>query len=372
MDKQKQTAIELMVTSATPENYVQLEELQHDFMDVFRVGLEGEELIQIVHDETYWYAFLAWGSAKNASYERDHFIGWHDCQRAERLSLIATNLKFMPRPGYNQSQTGLLALQHVMNNLPETWEKLYGYNPLMAETRLEARSHLSGFYKADHWTKCSDKHPDHHPTVWLRELVPGARNMLRRAHLEGDDTDDALKPSFGLLPIPTRLIKSLKEALDHIDDPRARGSYPIGSVLTIYFMALICGRGNLRQIADFGRRLSYEQTVLLDLPFRKKHRIRMEPGYYTYYDLLPQVDMVEVVNILGQWLKDHQSLLPQVLGPKQPLILDTFRSMITDSCCFSKPTEKAQQEFNQRIKPSPPKPAPKSMQERLSRPSILR
>jgi hypothetical protein len=51
----------------------------------------------------------------------------------------------------------------------------------------------------------------------------------------------------------------------------------------------------------------------------------MEPGYYVYYDLLPQVEMVQVVNILGQWLKDHQSQLPSVLGPEDPLILDTFR-----------------------------------------------
>jgi hypothetical protein len=109
------------------------------------------------------------------------------------------------------------------------------------------------------------------------------------------------------------------------------------------------GCGNLRQITEFGKRLSHEQTVLLDLPFRKKHRTRMEPGYYVYYDLLPQVEMVQVVNILGQWLKDHQSQLPSVLGPEDPLILDTFRSMITNSCCFSKLTEKEQLVLNQRI-----------------------
>jgi hypothetical protein len=85
------------------------------------------------------------------------------------------------------------------------------------------------------------------------------------------------------------------------------------------------GCGNLRQITEFGKRLSHEQTVLLDLSFRKKHRTRMEPGYYVYYALLPQVEMVQVVNILGQWLKDHQSQLPSVLGPEDPLILDTFR-----------------------------------------------
>lgn len=372
MDKKKQSAIKLTITSATPENYARLEELQHNYLDVFRVGLEGEEFIQIVHDEKFWHAFLAWGSAGSASYDRDHFIGWHDSRRAECLSLIATNLKFMPRPGYHESEAGRRALQLVMEYLPDTWESLYGYKPLLAETRLEARSHLSGYYKADHWIKCSDKHPDHHPTVWLKELVPGARNMLRRNHLDGDDMDDAQNPSFGLLPIPTKLIKSLKEALDHVDDPRARSSYPIGSVLAIHFMAMICGRGNLQQITDFGKRLSHEQTVMLDLPFRKKHGIRMEPGYYVFYDLLPLVDMVEVVNILGQWLEDYQPLLPSVLGPKDPLILDTFRSMITNSSCFSKPTEKEQLELNQRIKPSREKPPPQSMQEKLMRPSILR
>ncbi len=321
--------IPLHVTSAMPCDYGLFRGIEHNMFDVFQNGLGGEEIIQVVHDGNLWYGWEAWATAGDARQDRDHYLGWHACQRAERLKLVARNLKSMPRPPRpGEPDWPALALRAATSTLPEVWEEFFGYRPLLAESILDAGNPAASRLKADGWANCSGRNPRHHMTHWAKELAPEARMMLRRRQLPGPDATGGISPLFGLLPIPDHLLGSLKEALDALHDPRSRQSYPIGSVMAIRFMAMLCGCGNLRQVAEFGKRLTHQQATLLGLPHRNKQGMAMEPGYYTYYDLVPKTDAVEAVNILDAWLAENQAGLPSVLWPGVPLVVDVFRSMV--------------------------------------------
>jgi hypothetical protein len=352
-DHKPEPGPELSVTCFAPENGALPEEIRQEFAADLPSHFNNSELCQIVRAGKDIFALLGWARAGSPSCDRDHQIGWHPCRRAERISLIATNTFLVIRPGSLRDKTGTLALRKALEVLPDNFEQLVGSRPLIAETRLPLRSVLTRYYRADGWTQCSDRHPDFYPTTWIRELIPDARNMLRRRYLDGTNTGDPMNPTFGLLPIPNEHLKSLKEALDRVKDPRARSRYPLGSVLALYFMALICGCSNFRQMAAFGKRLSPEQTELLNLPCRKKNTPRMTPGYSLFFALLPELDLVEVVNILEHWLKTHLSELPAVLAPTEPLIHDAFVSMVENFIYFSDPTEKARREIKRRKRMDP-------------------
>jgi hypothetical protein len=82
---------------------------------------------------------------------RDAWIGWSAEERKRNLQFIVSNSRFLI-PSY-VSVRGLasMILSLAAHRLPEDWERLYGYRPLLMETLVE-RGRFSGTcYKAANW-----------------------------------------------------------------------------------------------------------------------------------------------------------------------------------------------------------------------------
>jgi len=313
---------EIIVSSFMPEQYRNIRDYVGLWYDAFGEYNSNELFRQVVHDGQEWYGLLTWGVATRASSARDHFIGWHDCQRAERIKLIAVNRLFFPRP--DAPEKGLEALAAALNDLPHFWEKWYGYTPLLAESHLQPKTCFSTYYRANDWVNCDHKNPDLHPTHWVKELVPDARVQLRYKYLKKRNPASVK----GLFPLSNTMLKSLKGALQIVPDSRKENKqYPLGSILSIMFMALLCGCDNIKQIQEFGTRVSDEQAKLLDFPFRRKKNARTAPGYYVYYPLLKELKMAPAVEILISWLEKNALNLPSVLSVDEEIVQDTLYAM---------------------------------------------
>jgi hypothetical protein len=82
---------------------------------------------------------------------RDAWIGWSSLQREKNLQFIVSNSRFLIPPYFSIKGLGSRILSLAARSLPEDWERLYGYRPLLMETLVE-RARFSGtVYKAANW-----------------------------------------------------------------------------------------------------------------------------------------------------------------------------------------------------------------------------
>jgi hypothetical protein len=82
---------------------------------------------------------------------RDAWIGWSAEQRKRNLQFIVSNSRFLIPPYVSIRGLASMILSLAARRLPEDWERLYGYRPLLMETLVE-RARFSGTcYKAANW-----------------------------------------------------------------------------------------------------------------------------------------------------------------------------------------------------------------------------
>jgi hypothetical protein len=321
----------VQVVAATRGNFATLAPVLGDFNDIFSIDLTEDILRLAVVCDNMWIGILGLAPARTNNFDRDVKIGWHDCQRAERLGLIATLHKFMPRPqGPGQPDWAAISMKAAMDMLPEYWNAAFGYCPVLVESSIAPRAGEKRCFSKNGWINITDKNPQHSPTRWLKELTPNAVELLGKKRMEGYEAFDDGELTFGLLPIPDSLLESLVTALQTIPDPRqSNRQYPIGAILAITLIALICGFDNFRKIQRFGRRLTLNQATLLGLPYRKKEDLVLEPGYFVYYRLRGYIDTMKVAEVFLDWIEAHIDELPQVFTPGGDIVSDTIITLQT-------------------------------------------
>ena len=230
----------------------------------------GHFLRQAAVFEGEWIALLAWGPPCYSLQDRDEWIGWHPAQRTERLNLIAQNRRFLllhERGSAPNLASKVLAA--AMRALPGQWREHFGYEPVMAETFTDLERFHGTCYKACGWIEAGESQGFGRDAIdfyvyhgkikrlWVKELAPKARTLLCATQLPEDIPPEALCRTHGQLPFKAAQLRSLFEVLQHVPDPRARGSrIRLGSILAIAAMALLCGYRNTSEIARFAQRLT--------------------------------------------------------------------------------------------------------------------
>jgi hypothetical protein len=152
--------------------------------------------------------------------------------------------------------------------------------------------------------------------LWIRALVPEARQLLRGDTLPDSCQGGLTAPASGTLPINAKQIGALREVLRQAPDPRDSNThYRIGPVLTIIAMALLAGRREIAEITRFATTLTQPQRRQLGLP-RKKGTLAFYsvPGYGVFYEVLTRMDPEPFAALLSRWLEDRAGTLPQALA----------------------------------------------------------
>lgn len=275
-----------------------------------------------------WVALLLWGSAAYRLKDRDEFIGWNNAQRAARQKLVVQNRRFaiLSEPGGHPNLASK-TLGRAIRELPALWRERFGYEPLLAETFCDIEARAGTCYKAAGWTplgltKGYSRHradfyiPNDRPKkLWVRELRKDAAATLRAPGLPAECLAGAESDADGAMPIKTKQIETLHEALRRVPDPRAGNSkYHIGAMLSILAMAIFSGHRNLAQVERFAKRMHMNHRKALALPRRKGGNYRDVPGYIAFYNLLKKLDTDAFAKVLTEWLQQYSGTLPRALA----------------------------------------------------------
>jgi hypothetical protein len=96
-------------------------------------------------------ACLLWSSPAWRMEARDGWIGWNDGERARNLPYIVNNSRFLILPWVRVKGLASKILARCARQLPQDWETLYGYRPLLLETLVDAGRFRGTCYRAANW-----------------------------------------------------------------------------------------------------------------------------------------------------------------------------------------------------------------------------
>ncbi len=223
----------------------------------------------------------------------------------------------------------------ALRALPDHWREAFGYRPLLAESFTDPEAYAGTCYKASNWEPVgfSEGYSRHRADfyvanerpkkLWLRELCPKARALLRAVSLPEDSRAGLIVPPSGALPVTQPQMLALAEQFRQAPDPRARNTrFRIGPVLTLVAMALLAGRRDLAEIVRFATTLTQPQRRQLALPLKKGTRFHQVPAYGVFYAVLTRLDAEAFAALLSPWLLARAGTLPQALAMDGKMIRD--------------------------------------------------
>jgi Domain of unknown function (DUF4338) len=96
-------------------------------------------------------ACLQWSSAAWKMAARDRWIGWSSEQRARNLPFLVNNSRFLLLPWVRVKGLASKILGQCARQLPDDWQRLYGYRPLLLETLVEEERFRGTCYRSANW-----------------------------------------------------------------------------------------------------------------------------------------------------------------------------------------------------------------------------
>jgi len=297
----------------------------------------GDYLRQVVTLADQPVALLVWGPACYALKDRDLWISWSACQRVERLKLIVQNRRFLLLSPQGQAPNlASQVMSAALRGLRHHWEAAFGYRPLLAETFTDPEAYAGTCYKASNWEPVGwsagySRHRadfyvanDRPKRLWLRPLVPEAREQLRAVQVPEECRRGLVAAPSGQLPLKEPEVASLREGFIKAPDPRAANTqYRTAPVLVIIALALLAGRREIAEIARFATTLTQPQRRRLGLPRKKGTRAFYRvPGYDVFYQVLSRMDPEAFAERLSQWLFSRAGTLPAALAMDGKMIRD--------------------------------------------------
>ena len=265
---------------------------------------------------------LRWNAAAFNLRDRERWIGWTPAQKKRRLSLVVNNSRFVVR--VRVPNLGSRVMRLCVERVSSDWLRPYNHEVLVAESFVDSQLFRGTCYKAGGWTLLGptqgfgrtrqDYYVAHErpKQLWVRELRPGARTMLRGRNLPA-----ALKvQEAGPVPACTQSAEALGQMLrffEGMKDWRSRrGDYSVAALGTVCVCAGLCGvhRGQ-RDWAAFAAELTPGQMQALRFPRRGNPRRYSVPKETTFFRLLSHRDSRELERALLDW-QNH------VLGTPSP------------------------------------------------------
>jgi hypothetical protein len=121
---------------------------------------------------------------------RDRWIGWDDRTRAQHLSRVVTQSRFLILPWVRVKNLASTILARTARLFVPDWQAAYGVVPVLLETLVDAARYQGACYRAANWIRVGttsgrgradrDRQAVRAPkSVWLYPLVPDAAQQLR-------------------------------------------------------------------------------------------------------------------------------------------------------------------------------------------------
>ena len=277
--------------------------------------LVGEQLRHVAEYQGHWIALLTWNAAAFNLRHREAWIGWSQAQKKRRLTLVVNNSRFVILARVHNLASRVMKL--CLERLSADWLRSYGHEVLIAESFVDSQLFRGTCYKASGWTLLGqtqgyararqDYYVEHErpKQLWVRELRPGARTILR-----GHNLPAALQVlETGQTPAchqsPPELQKMVSFFAGLPDWRHRHGDYTVASLVAVVVCAALCGvhRGQ-RDLAAFAADLTAPQMKALGFPRQGNPRRYLVPKETTFYRLLAHLDSRALEKALLDW-QDH-------------------------------------------------------------------
>ena len=304
---------------------------------------KGRSLFQVVCRGDRWIGLSLWSAALWHFKSRDQRIGWDPVMRSERLQLLVHQSRFLVLDAEREPNLASQLLAIMTRELPRQWEECFGYQPLLAETFTNPESHHGTCYKAAGWepvgfSRRDGRHyaeklpePLSSKKMWMKPLLPKALELLVAPELPEAFQGGLASHAGERIPIQSKQLGSLFDALQKIKDPRSRKArqFPVGAVLSLIILGLLRGHAHLNPIVRQSTRLSQQQRRTLRLPMKKPGKFRRVPGYNVFREVLRRVDLEALATTLTEWMQSHAGELPRNLAVDGKTIRDKLGLIVT-------------------------------------------
>src|ERR1022692_4033413 len=261
---------------AEQERFDQLLVQQHYLKNA---QLVGERLRYIAEYQSQWVGLMAWSAGAFHLKHREAWIGWNQKQKKRRLPLAVNNSRFLILEGFPVPNLASRLMKLCLARLSEDWQKTYGHEVLIAESFVDSQIYQGTCYKASGWTLLGQTQdyqrarPDFYQAherpkqLWVRELRPGARTILRGRNLPPalQALEQKYPPECPHAPDELRRMRRFFEGLS---DWRHRSSdFTLSSLVAVTVGAMLCkvclGQ---RDLAAFAADLTDPQMEGLGFP----------------------------------------------------------------------------------------------------------
>jgi uncharacterized protein DUF4338 len=122
---------------------------RHHYLGLRVVGENLKYLVQTREGQDV--ACLLFGAAAWQSAPRDRFIGWSAAQRAEGLSHVVNNSRFLILPWVKVPGLASHILSRAMRRLNADWQSKYGHPVWLVETFVDRERFTGTAYRAANW-----------------------------------------------------------------------------------------------------------------------------------------------------------------------------------------------------------------------------
>ena len=114
--------------------------------------LSGAQIRYFVYASDRLVALLSFSASAWKTAPRDQFIGWNHEQRKKNLHFVINNSRFLILPWVHSANLASKILSIVSKKLPQDWQNLYSYQPVLFETFVDSQRFAGACYKAANWT----------------------------------------------------------------------------------------------------------------------------------------------------------------------------------------------------------------------------
>jgi hypothetical protein len=286
--------------------------------------LAGQTLRYVAELDGQWVALLTFSAAAFHLKLRERWIRWSPRQCARRLRFVVNNSRFRVLPErarYPNLASRVLGL--CLRRLSADWQAQWEHPVLIVESFVdetryrgtcyracgfEAVGPTAGFARASRDFYQAHGEPKQ---LYLRELRPGARHLLRRGRLPRDlaEHEDQIT---GPCPLRAGQLGSLLERFRQLPDGRRghglRHRQPF--VLACAAVATLMGRCGYQAFEDTCKKFTQRQLKALGCQ-TDDHGRYAAPSDTTFFRVLNRLDPAAFAAVVGAWFGEQD---PAVLA----------------------------------------------------------
>jgi hypothetical protein len=281
--------------------------------------LSGQTMRYVAQVEGAWLGLLCFSAAALHLKAREEWIDWTPRQRARRLGLVVNNSRFLvlaERERCPNLASRILGL--CLRRLSADWQERWGHPVLVVESFVDESRYRGTCYRASGFEAVGftqgfgrssrDFYQEHGrpKQLYLRELRPGARALLRRRRLPGDLAACEEKIS-GPCSLRALELESLVDVFGVLKDPRSGHGlrHRQRSVMACAALATLMGASGYQAYEDVCGKLTQRQLRALGCA-RRQNGDYYAPSDSTFFRVINQVDAAHFERIIGAWLAEQE------------------------------------------------------------------